>query len=823
MFSASHKCKIFLFVISMFLVVFGQSSARKINGIVVDTETELPLIGVNIFVPGSQIGTTSDQDGYFEITVPEDAKFLQFEYVGYAPYKLNLQETKSTEHLFIKMQPTELTIDPVIVTGTRANKITSPTPFTQINQEYIQENYGTKDVPMVLLDIPGVYSYSDNGTGMGYTYLNIRGFDSKRISVMINGVPHNDPEDHTVYWVDMPDLLESASTIQVQKGVGISPYAISSFGGSVNLFTTGIPLESKSGLTFAYGSYNTQKYNTILNKKIKKDWFLSFRLSHLKTDGYRERSGVDLWSYYFKLIKTGDNSYHQWNVYGGQEITHAAWEYSPQSILEINHRHNPITYHNYIDNFKQPHYEYIFMKNLSSQLILKNTLFYIHGIGYYENLKRDQDFYEYGLVPSDTMNITGDLIRQKWVAKDQAGIVTQLDYKLNDKISFQGGTYLSYYSSKNWGEVKEYSTSFTLPESVSDFVYYKYTHKKSYLNFFLASQIQLTNNLSATANLYSQNITFKFKHGFAGNFTGMNRHAYDLNYNYLLPKLGLVYKTSPKSNIYFSISKSQREPTANELFNAWYGPDDLGIAPYFSSSDTIYKNGVVDYIKWKGPKIKDEKLLDLEIGYRYLSPQWNFELNAYRMYFDDEIVLYSAIDEDGFPIKGNADKTIHEGIELSTNYKFKNYILDFNLSYAHNYFKNFKQEIYIQDSVASINDFSGNTISGFPDLLSNFSITAMYDIFKFKLTYRYRGRIYLDNSQNKSRSIDPLNNLLDFSLTIKPKKKLLLAAEPLIVLQINNLLNTKYYTAGYYDNWYQENYLIPAATRNVLLTFKFFF
>jgi iron complex outermembrane receptor protein len=795
----------------------------QVNGIVIDTESQLPLTGVNVYLPGSSIGTTTDNDGYFELSVPDTATQILFQYIGYKTHVLTINPQKELKHLTIKMQSSSLLIDPVVVTGTRANKFSSPTPFTQIDQRTIQENYGVRDVPMMLLEIPGVYAYSDNGTGMGYSYLSIRGFDSKRISVMINGVPHNDPEDHTVYWVDMPDLLESTSNIQIQRGIGISPYAVSSFGGSVNLFTTGIPAENRSTVTFAYGSYNTQKYNILLNKNLSKDTHFSIRLSKMHTDGYRERSGVDLWSYYFKLIKTTPTSYHQLNLYGGQEITHAAWEFSPQSVLEVNHRDNPITYHNYIDNFKQPHYEYIYMRNINSSLTFKNTLFYIHGIGYYEQLKQNQNLFDYSLTQLDT-GLTGDLIRQKWVGKDQIGAVTQFDYNPISDLKIEAGSYISYYSSVNWGEIKDLlSASGNIPVSPNDFKYYKYFHKKTYLNFFAAFQYNIRKNLTASFNLYSQNISFSFKHGQIGNFKGANRHAYDLNYNYILPKFGLIYRMNQHSNLYLSIGKSQREPTANELFNTWYGADDLGIAPHFQYADTIYKNGAIDYIRWKSPKVKDEKLWDFEIGYRYLKPKFSLELNAFRMIFDDEIVPFSAIDNEGFLIRGNADQTIHEGLELSTAYHLSSVALRFNYSYSNNYFKKFKQEIFTSDSTSQIVDFSGNKIAGFPDHIFHFILEYQTAGLKTRLKYTYRGRIYLDNSQNTTRSIEPLKDLLSAQIIYKLNNLAHLNNEILLIAEFNNLLNRKYYTAGYYDSWYQENFLIPAATRNFLLTLKAYF
>src|SRR5207247_7124889 len=97
-------------------------------------------------------------------------------------------------------------------------------------------NWG-QDTPMALTTLPGVYAYSDAGNGVGYSYLSIRGFPQRRISVLINGVPLNDPESHEVYWIDHPDLLASTSRAQVERGVGSALYGAASLGGTVALET----------------------------------------------------------------------------------------------------------------------------------------------------------------------------------------------------------------------------------------------------------------------------------------------------------------------------------------------------------------------------------------------------------------------------------------------------------------------------------------------------------------------------------------------------------------------------------------------------------
>ncbi|GAB4173694.1 MAG: TonB-dependent receptor [Calditrichia bacterium] len=819
-----HTTNVFSKCIIIILILFqiAVSQPTKIAGLVVDMETQQPLAGVNVYLKNQSIGTVTDLDGYFELQVNDQTTEIVFQYIGYKTKTVSTEEL-STQRNVIELASEALSIKPIVVTGSVARKDESPVSYTQINQEEILVDYGVSDVPMFLNKVPGVYAYSDNGTGMGYSYMNIRGFDSKRLSVMINGIPHNDPEDNNVYWVDMPDLLESASSLQIQRGVGISPYAVSSFGGSINILTTGIPEENKSSFTYAYGSYNTIKYNTTLNKKINDNYYVSLRLSKMQTDGYRDRSGVDLWSYYLKLIRNTKSSFTQLNIYGGKEITHAAWEYSPESALRRNHKHNPITYHNYIDNFTQPHYELIHMRDISNHLSLKNSLFYIHGVGYYENQKFDRDLYTYNIVSADT-GASGDVIRQKWVAKDQAGIVSQLEYHPATNINLNAGIYASKYGSVNWGEIKNLRTSANIVLPADGLDYYRYTHKKDYLNFFLSATVKVLDKLIFTGNLYSQNTWFKFKHSKLRNFAGINRHAYSISYNYMLPKAGITWKVTPQLNIFVSAAKSQREPTANDLFNTWLGPDDLGVAPHFYRADTIYEGNEVQYIEWKNPKVKDEKLTDYEFGIRYNHPKFSAEINAYKMYFKDEIVLTSAVDKDGFDIKGNADNTIHQGVDImiSTNLIPKMNV-QFYYSYADNHFETYNQTIYDQNNqVDTVLNLSGNSIAGFPSVLAGANAELDLNVFKTALSYQYRGRIFIDNTENKARSIDPVSRF-DLSFTFNPGKMINLPAELLAILQINNLFNKTYFTSGYYDSWAGENYLIPAARRNFLLTFKYLF
>ena len=91
------------------------------------------------------------------------------------------------------------------VVATRANEKT-PIAFTNVTSEELAKKNIGQDIPYLLSMTPSVISTSDNGLGVGYTSLRVRGTDGSRVNITTNGVPINDSESHNVYWVNMPDL-----------------------------------------------------------------------------------------------------------------------------------------------------------------------------------------------------------------------------------------------------------------------------------------------------------------------------------------------------------------------------------------------------------------------------------------------------------------------------------------------------------------------------------------------------------------------------------------------------------------------------------------
>ena len=82
------KTILILFHCMSFLIIYGQTHVQNVRGKVVDNESLLPLIGANVSIISSQdlLGTSTDEDGYFDINqVPIGRHTFSISYLGYEP------------------------------------------------------------------------------------------------------------------------------------------------------------------------------------------------------------------------------------------------------------------------------------------------------------------------------------------------------------------------------------------------------------------------------------------------------------------------------------------------------------------------------------------------------------------------------------------------------------------------------------------------------------------------------------------------------------------------------------------------------------------
>ena len=76
------KQRLTMLLAAMLLMVGTALAQTKVNGTVVSQEDNQPVIGVSVLVVGTNVGTVTDANGKFSLTVPAGKSQLRFTYVG---------------------------------------------------------------------------------------------------------------------------------------------------------------------------------------------------------------------------------------------------------------------------------------------------------------------------------------------------------------------------------------------------------------------------------------------------------------------------------------------------------------------------------------------------------------------------------------------------------------------------------------------------------------------------------------------------------------------------------------------------------------------
>ena len=79
-----------VFALALVLLSTGlYAQSKTVNGQVTDQNSN-PIPGVNIIVKGTTNGTSTDADGKYSISVPDESQVLIFSFIGYAAQEVSV-------------------------------------------------------------------------------------------------------------------------------------------------------------------------------------------------------------------------------------------------------------------------------------------------------------------------------------------------------------------------------------------------------------------------------------------------------------------------------------------------------------------------------------------------------------------------------------------------------------------------------------------------------------------------------------------------------------------------------------------------------------
>ena len=107
-------------LVGLFLLVGGVFAQTKVSGTVVSQEDEQPIVGASILVVGTNIGTVTNANGQFSLTVPEGKKTLRITYIGMEPLEVSVRP-----NMRILLTSNNKSLDEVIVVAYGTQKKSS--------------------------------------------------------------------------------------------------------------------------------------------------------------------------------------------------------------------------------------------------------------------------------------------------------------------------------------------------------------------------------------------------------------------------------------------------------------------------------------------------------------------------------------------------------------------------------------------------------------------------------------------------------------------------------------------------------------------------
>jgi len=811
------------FLLSIFLFLFTVTlfAQHTVSGIVRNTAGE-KLSFATVFFENTSIAASTDAGGRYVLTNVSPGSYnLKVTFIGYQPVMERI-EVRSSVVKDIVMTGEIYNLDQIEI---GANRVKQGDPFVSENlgsKELAKENYGV-DVPFVLQWLPSLQVTSDAGTGIGYTGLRIRGSDQTRVNVTINGVPLNDAESHNVFWVDLPDLMGSVSSLQVQRGVGPSTNGPGAFGGTISINTNETRVNPYAEVAATLGAFNTRKLSVrsgtgLMNNR----YVIDGRYSLIRSDGFIDRATADLESMYLSASRITGKSSLSIKLLHGKETTYQAWYGVPQAKFEndtnalLNHYYNNLgsvyktaedsvnlfdsgrSYNYYlyprqVDNYAQTHLQLHHALSVSPAIRWNSTLYYTRGRGYFEEFRSNDAFENYGMSATDLSgNVLerADLVRRRWLDNDLLGMFSDFEIDIQDRLTLNSGIAANTYIGRHFGQVIQ--TGIPVLNLDKERRYYENEGQKSDISAYLRAIYSLR-SFRFHGDVQLRHIQYEV----SGTDNDLREIQVGEPYLFLNPKAGATFRADSLSEWYASVAVAQKEPSRSDFIDNAFGQIP-----------------------------ESEKLTNWELGYRRSNKRSMFQTGIYYMDYRNQLVLTGELNDVGAPVRVNVDNSYRLGMETSLDYQLsEKWALHTNLAISTNRINEFNEIIAdYTNGFEKVTILHKNTeISFSPPFIA--ALRLLYKPVRqveAEFSAKYTSRQYLDNTSDNARKL-PAFHYQNARISWMPSSRYWQKLQ--LSLFVNNVFDVNYASNGYtfsyiYDTLITENYLYPQAGRHWMLTFQ---
>jgi iron complex outermembrane recepter protein len=207
------------------------------------------VVVVNM-VSGTETGAVTNNDGRYSLTVRAGGPYqVEARMIGYGAQTVENIGLSAGEARMVdfELNAEAIMMDALEVFASTAEEGVTPVAYAEVSKIELQQQLGSRDLPMILNTTPSVYSTVQGG-GAGDARINVRGFSQRNVAVMVNGVPVNDMENGWVYWSNWSGIGDATEKVQLQRGLSAVNLATPSIGGTLNILTD--PSRMGTGVTY---------------------------------------------------------------------------------------------------------------------------------------------------------------------------------------------------------------------------------------------------------------------------------------------------------------------------------------------------------------------------------------------------------------------------------------------------------------------------------------------------------------------------------------------------------------------------------------------
>jgi iron complex outermembrane receptor protein len=777
-------------------------------------------------------GTVTSADGKFNLgAVMPGSYVLEASFLGYAS-QIRTVAVEGSLDLDLVLSSQAVSYPGVVVTGQRARPQLTPVTASSLDKEDLDRLPEMKDMPAHLSTLPSITHYSENGNGVGYSYLRMRGFGQRRLAVSINGIPQNDPEEFNVFWINFFDIQGVIDDVQVQRGAGSSFYGPAAIGGAINIRSMPYRPNPFARLELGGGAFNTRRASVSVNSGLLADRWVAFgRLSRLESDGYRDWSWTEFWRFFAGVTRYGERSTLTIQAYGGPQKDGLAYVGIPKAANTaevddgfggtIDRKYNYSSFNNEVEDFHQPHVEIHHNLAVRDGLDFNQSLFWIKGVGYFDfdGSFRSADYLRLpaGFVP------TGQEAEPLYVSRPDASVLfraylDQWQVGWQPSLTVQHGASETkvgaearLHRSLRWGRTQ---ASTAIPAEFigdADYRVYSVRGEKAIQSLWASHLARPSDRVAVQADLQVTHRRYRiFDEAFFGTEFGKS-------YVFVNPRIGVTFNPEKARSAYVSLAFANREPRMKTLYDGEEA--GAGFVPQFG----LNTDGSLNTDE---PWVKPERLIDLEAGGTLRAERAYVNANVFVMAFQDEIVPSGKLDQFGVPRTGNADRTRHVGLEVDGGVRLAPGLdLSGNVTLSRNRFTDFTEYVTLGDFSSVPADRSGNTIAGFPARLANLALTGTRHGLTATAFAQFVGAQNVDNSNGTNPDgsandelITDAYKMINLSLRYDfPAGGRLEGLQA--VLDLNNVLDEKVLMFG--NPGFGAPQFFPAATRHAYLGIRY--